>query len=101
DRPPRSRESETTMPPRACGPRGADLRSGRREMSDRYGLQGRSVIVTGGATLIGQAVVRAFVDEGARVTIADIDVEGGERLAGALGDGAIFVETDVRSDDAC
>ncbi len=59
------------------------------------GLDGRTAIVTGGATLIGAAVVRAFRDAGTNVAVADIDVEGGERLAE---DGVLFVPTDIRDD---
>ena len=65
-----------------------------------YGLEGRSAIVTGGATLIGQGVVRAFAEAGVRVTVADIDAAGGNRLADEL-DGAAFVETDITSDADC
>jgi 2-hydroxycyclohexanecarboxyl-CoA dehydrogenase len=36
-------------------------------------LKGRSVIVTGGGSNIGRAIVLAFANEGARITIADID----------------------------
>lgn len=66
-----------------------------------YGLAGRTAIVTGGATLVGQGVVRAFARAGARVAIADIDVAGGRALAEELGDGTLFVETDIRSDEDC
>lgn len=37
------------------------------------GLAGKSAIVTGGATLIGAAVVKALQSEGVKVTVADID----------------------------
>ena len=59
------------------------------------GLDGKTAVVTGGATLIGAAVVRAFRDAGTNVAVADIDVEGGERLAG---DRVVFVPTDIRDD---
>jgi NAD(P)-dependent dehydrogenase (short-subunit alcohol dehydrogenase family) len=59
------------------------------------GLEGKTVIVTGGATLIGAAVVRAFRAAGTNVAVADIDAGGGERLTG---DGVLFVETDIRDD---
>jgi len=62
------------------------------------GLNGRTAVVTGGATLIGAAVVRAFCDAGANAAVADIDVDGGERLAAELGDGVLFVPTDIRDD---
>jgi NAD(P)-dependent dehydrogenase (short-subunit alcohol dehydrogenase family) len=62
------------------------------------GLSGKTAVVTGGATPIGTAVVRALRDAGANVAVADIDVEGGERLASELADRVLFVETDIRDD---
>ncbi len=44
-------------------------------------LQGKSAIVTGGASGIGAEIVRAFVRDGAAVCIADIDLEAADRLA--------------------
>jgi NAD(P)-dependent dehydrogenase (short-subunit alcohol dehydrogenase family) len=58
------------------------------------GLSGKTAIVTGGATLIGRAVVRAFLERGANVAVADIDAEGGA----ALGDDVFFSVTDIRDD---
>lgn len=58
-------------------------------------LEGRVAIVTGGASGIGAGTVRRFVDEGARVVIADVDVERGKELAGELGPSTCFAETDV------
>jgi NAD(P)-dependent dehydrogenase (short-subunit alcohol dehydrogenase family) len=58
-------------------------------------LAGRVAVVTGGAGGIGRATVERFVDEGARVVIADVDAEAGEALAGAIGDAAAFKRTDV------
>jgi NAD(P)-dependent dehydrogenase (short-subunit alcohol dehydrogenase family) len=63
------------------------------------GLEGSSAIVTGGSTLIGQAVVRAFARRGTSVVIADIDVERGSSLAAELGDRVHFQETDIRDDE--
>jgi NAD(P)-dependent dehydrogenase (short-subunit alcohol dehydrogenase family) len=60
------------------------------------GLSGKTAVVTGGATLIGVAVVRAFREAGANVAVADIDAERGK----ALGDDVLFVETDIRDDAA-
>lgn len=62
------------------------------------GLEGKTAVVTGGATLIGAVVVRAFCAAGARVAVADIDEEGGRRLAGELGDAVLFSPTDIRDD---
>ncbi|MEM7284975.1 MAG: SDR family oxidoreductase [Actinomycetota bacterium] len=58
-------------------------------------LEGRTAIITGGASGIGAATVRRFVDEGARVTIADRDEERGRALVDELGDATVFVATDV------
>jgi NAD(P)-dependent dehydrogenase (short-subunit alcohol dehydrogenase family) len=62
------------------------------------GLEGKTAVVTGGATLIGAAVVRAFCAAGTRVAVADIDKEGGGRLADELGDAVLFSPTDIRDD---
>ena len=62
------------------------------------GLSGRTAVVTGGATLIGQAVVRAFAEAGANVAVADIDDAAGQLTAG-LGARGLFVNTALRSDE--
>jgi dihydroanticapsin dehydrogenase len=51
--------------------------------------------VTGGATGLGRATVERFVEEGARVVIADVDATRGEELATHLGAAAAFKRTDV------
>jgi NAD(P)-dependent dehydrogenase (short-subunit alcohol dehydrogenase family) len=61
-------------------------------------LSGRSALVTGGATGIGEAVVRAFAAQGARVAFLDIDAEAGGALAAASG--AAFHRCDVTDIDA-
>ena len=62
------------------------------------GLKGKVAIVTGGATLIGSHVVRAFHKVGTRVIVADIDAKGGQAVADGLGEGALFVKTDLADD---
>jgi NAD(P)-dependent dehydrogenase (short-subunit alcohol dehydrogenase family) len=61
-------------------------------------LDGKVVLVTGGASGIGRAAALAFVREGATVVIADVDVQGGEatvcQVQGHHGT-ACFVRTDV------
>lgn len=49
-------------------------------------LADRAVLVTGGASGIGAALVKAFTDQGARVAFVDIDVDAGESLAHSLRD---------------
>ena len=63
------------------------------------GITDKTVIVTGGATLIGVGVANAFHEAGARVVIADLDGEGGQRVADGLGEGAAFLQTDITDDD--
>src|SRR5262245_30730623 len=48
-------------------------------------LDGKRVIVSGGARGIGAAVVRAFVREGARVVGTDIDDEAGRKVVAEAG----------------
>jgi NAD(P)-dependent dehydrogenase (short-subunit alcohol dehydrogenase family) len=47
-------------------------------------LKGRAVLVTGGGSGIGEAIVRRFVDQGSRVGFIDIDVEASKRLLASL-----------------
>jgi NAD(P)-dependent dehydrogenase (short-subunit alcohol dehydrogenase family) len=64
-------------------------------VSDKYA---KSFIVTGGATIIGAAVVKRLTEAGGHVIVADIDKSGGEAAAQAAGHGASFLMTDIRED---
>lgn len=60
-------------------------------------LSGKNALITGAARGIGRAFAEAYVREGARVAIADIDIERAEKSANEIGDAAIAVELDVTS----
>jgi NAD(P)-dependent dehydrogenase (short-subunit alcohol dehydrogenase family) len=62
------------------------------------GLDGRTAIVSGGATLIGQSVAEILAGYGVHVVIADINVADGEAAAARLGDKVRFVRTDITND---
>lgn len=64
----------------------------------REQFQGKIVLVTGGGSGIGRATALAFGKEKAKVVIADLSVEGGEKTVGMIkdvGGEAIFVKADV------
>jgi len=66
-------------------------------------LKDKSAIVTGGGMGIGRAIAEAYAHEGARVIVADIDVDAGEETAAAIrkaGGVAHFVQTDVVNRDS-
>ncbi|WP_223478181.1 L-iditol 2-dehydrogenase [Oricola indica] len=58
-------------------------------------LAGKSALITGAARGIGRAFAEAYVREGARVAIADIDIARAHETAAEIGDAAIAVEMDV------
>lgn len=58
-------------------------------------LDGKTALITGAARGIGLALARAYVAEGARVAIADINVGAAEQAAGEIGPAAVAVRMDV------
>ena len=62
-------------------------------------LEGKVAIITGGARGMGASSVRLFVQEGAKVVIADVLEDIGRDLAGELGENAIFQRCDVSKAD--
>ena len=63
-------------------------------------LEGKVALVTGAASGIGLAIAQALAAEGARVTLADLDVERGQAEATELA-GARFVAADLTQLGAC
>lgn len=53
------------------------------------------VVVTGGASGLGEACVRVLVKDGAKVSIFDFDEDRGEKVASDVGDAVIFCSTDI------
>src|SRR3712207_313893 len=66
------------------------------EFASYPSLSGRGVVVTGGATGLGEHFVRHFAAQEACVGFVDIDVAAGERLAAELGSAVTFLPCDVR-----
>ncbi|MGO7039727.1 3-hydroxyacyl-CoA dehydrogenase [Rhizobium acaciae] len=58
-------------------------------------IRGASFIVTGGGSGLGAATVRALVEAGGRVTIADLNMQAGEEIAREFGSDARFLRADV------
>jgi NAD(P)-dependent dehydrogenase (short-subunit alcohol dehydrogenase family) len=62
-------------------------------------LAGKVAIVTGGASGLGEGLVRRFSAEGAAVVIGDVDRDRGAALAADIGGDVLFVEADVSDID--
>jgi D-sorbitol dehydrogenase (acceptor) len=58
-------------------------------------LEGKSALVTGAARGIGRTFAEAYINEGATVAIADIDLERAQNAAVELGDMAYAIKMDV------
>ncbi len=63
-------------------------------------LANKRAIITGAATGIGQAIAAAFIAEGARVVIGDINERTGSETAKRFGDSASFVRCDVSDEQS-
>ncbi|MBM3279722.1 MAG: SDR family oxidoreductase [Candidatus Handelsmanbacteria bacterium] len=63
-------------------------------------LKNKVAIITGGGSGIGRATCQRFVEEGARVVVADVNQKGGKETVALLPKGkAIFVKADVSQED--
>jgi NAD(P)-dependent dehydrogenase (short-subunit alcohol dehydrogenase family) len=66
-------------------------------------LEGQAAWISGGASGIGEAVVRRFAAEGARVAFADVQADRGRRLEASIreaGAEGVFIECDVTREEA-
>ena len=63
-------------------------------------LDGKCALITGSARGIGKAFAHTYINEGARVAIADIDLEAARKTAAQLGESAIAVHLDVTEQDS-
>lgn len=61
-------------------------------------IEGKSALVSGGASGLGAATVRMLVAAGARVAIADLNEQAGKALAEELGGKASFIKMDVTNE---
>ena len=74
---------------------GADMDA---ELAALFSLDGRRALVTGAATGLGEEIARTLTRAGAEVVIADIDLDGAERVAREVGARAVHLDvTDPRS----
>ena len=62
-------------------------------------IEQHSFLVTGGASGLGESVVRAIVGQGGKVVIADLNESTGQALVDELGDNVRFARCDVTSGD--
>lgn len=63
-------------------------------------LEGKTALITGAARGIGRAFAEAYVREGARVAIADIDIDRAHSSAAEIGAAAIAVKLDVTQQES-
>ena len=58
-------------------------------------VEGKVVLITGGASGLGRADALRLAEEGASLVLTDINLTEGEKLSDEIGDSAIFLEQDV------
>ena len=63
-------------------------------------LEGKVALITGAGRGIGSQFARAFVNEGAKVAIGDINFKDANKFAQTLGENAIAIDMDVRNQES-
>ena len=63
-------------------------------------LEGKTALITGAARGIGFAFAKAYAREGARVALADINIDRAKQSAAEIGDAAIAIDMDVTRQDS-
>ena len=58
-------------------------------------FDGKVILISGGATLIGEVVARKFLTHGAKVVLCDNNEAAGELLSKSLGEQFLFIPADV------
>ncbi|MEM1417493.1 MAG: 3-hydroxyacyl-CoA dehydrogenase [Myxococcota bacterium] len=61
-------------------------------------IEGSVALVTGGASGLGEATLRALVAKGAKAVIVDLNEDKGTALAAELGEGVVFQKTNVHDE---
>lgn len=64
-------------------------------------FENKVAVVTGAGQGIGETYAKRLAAEGAKVVVAELNAEQGERVASEIGDAAIFVKTDVSDPASC
>jgi 3-hydroxyacyl-CoA dehydrogenase / 3-hydroxy-2-methylbutyryl-CoA dehydrogenase len=63
-------------------------------------IDGKVAVITGGASGLGEATARAYVEKGARVAVFDLNEDRGNEFVRELGDAAQYYRVDVTSEGA-
>ena len=58
-------------------------------------IEGKVAIITGAGLGIGRGIAQRYIEEGAKVIVAELKPEAGQQAADELGENAFFVETDA------
>lgn len=76
------------------------MNTARENLATLFDLDGRTAIVTGGASGLGRQIAYGLDAFGASVVVADVDVPGAEATVENLGDDAVPIEADVTDRDS-